>query len=432
LIEYAFKFEPAFDDVTQLFLKQTEAVAQQYWCTDENETRFILTQIEEKLPGSKNKTVHYEEAFVIVGSPEQPGKSLIYYFTDFGCPSSFIYDKITPKNITLSYLNENSDEDRTVDERVEDNVTDFKALTRNLLRATGVKAKVNQKPYPISVDSSQLDEEKEVHLKDDPRFLGGYEGGINRLSCNKESKMFAENSKNYKVSRSAPAGISERFFGYFRLEDGLLWCHNQEELSTQKGLVVELLKKAGEKLMKGEGVVSISLPVRIFEERSALERAGDLWTAGPKYLKLAALQNNNPVERFKLVMCFMIGGMYMVCPQRKPFNPILGETYQGYWPDGTKIYIEHISHHPPISYFLVEDVDGLYKFEGSYMYTAKLISLGNAVRGRQVGKNRVHFKDGTIIEYEFPFLRINGLIISKRTIQWEGSIKFVDEKNDIE
>lgn len=295
-----------------------------------------------------------------------------------------------------------------------------------------MKAKVNQKPYPVSADSSQMDEDKEIHLAQDERFLGGYQGGINRLSSNKETQRFYENPKNYRVSRSAPAGISERFIGYFRLEDGLLWCHNQEELSSQKGLVMELLKRAGEKLMKGEGVVSISLPVRIFEERSALERACDLWTLGPKYLKLAAIQNNNPLERFKLVMCFMIGGMHMVCPQRKPFNPILGETFQGYWPDGSKIYIEHISHHPPISYFLVEHVDGLYTFEGSYMYTAKLISLGNSVRGRQVGKNRIHFKDGTIIEYEFPFLRINGLIISKRTIQWEGSIKFVDEKNDIE
>jgi hypothetical protein len=33
-------------------------------------------------------------------------------------------------------------------------------------------------------------------------------------------------------------------------------------------------------------------------------------------------------------------------------NPIIGETLQGGYPDGTKIYCEQISHHPPISYFL--------------------------------------------------------------------------------
>eukprot|EP00343_Euplotes_focardii_P003461 CAMPEP_0205813780 /NCGR_PEP_ID=MMETSP0205-20121125/18569_1 /ASSEMBLY_ACC=CAM_ASM_000278 /TAXON_ID=36767 /ORGANISM="Euplotes focardii, Strain TN1" /LENGTH=233 /DNA_ID=CAMNT_0053096471 /DNA_START=1883 /DNA_END=2581 /DNA_ORIENTATION=- len=124
--------------------------------------------------------------------------------------------------------------------------------------------------------------------------------------------------------------------------------------------------------------------------------------------------------------------MYMVSQQKKPFNPILGETFQGYWPDGTKIYIEHISHHPPISYFQVEHVDGLYKYEGSYTYTAKLTNLGNSVRGRQVGINKITFIDGTVITYEFPFLKINGLMFNKRTIQWEGSIKFEDKKNNIE
>jgi len=53
------------------------------------------------------------------------------------------------------------------------------------------------------------------------------------------------------------------------------------------------------------------------------------------------------------------------------------------------------------------------------------------VRGRQVGINRIHFSDGTIIEYEYPFLKINGLMMGKRTIQWEGSILFNDDKNNI-
>lgn len=34
----------------------------------------------------------------------------------------------------------------------------------------------------------------------------------------------------------------------------------------------------------------------------------------------------------------------------KPFNPILGETYQG-WIAGCPVYCEQISHHPPISAF---------------------------------------------------------------------------------
>ena len=39
----------------------------------------------------------------------------------------------------------------------------------------------------------------------------------------------------------------------------------------------------------------------------------------------------------------------------KPFNPILGETFQAYYPDKTVINIEHTSHNPPVSHFFVED-----------------------------------------------------------------------------
>jgi len=50
----------------------------------------------------------------------------------------------------------------------------------------------------------------------------------------------------------------------------------------------------------------------------------------------------------------------MCTGQNKPFNPLLGETLQGHYDDGTTFYCEHTSHHPPISNFLVEDPDGLY------------------------------------------------------------------------
>jgi hypothetical protein len=36
----------------------------------------------------------------------------------------------------------------------------------------------------------------------------------------------------------------------------------------------------------------------------------------------------------------------------KPFNPILGETYQTFI-DGCPVYGEQISHHPPISSLLM-------------------------------------------------------------------------------
>jgi len=47
---------------------------------------------------------------------------------------------------------------------------------------------------------------------------------------------------------------------------------------------VDVVKRAGKTLMEGRGIVAISLPVRIFEKRSAIERMCDLWSTGPIYM----------------------------------------------------------------------------------------------------------------------------------------------------
>jgi hypothetical protein len=42
----------------------------------------------------------------------------------------------------------------------------------------------------------------------------------------------------------------------------------------------------------------------------------------------------------------------------------LGETFQAEFKDGTTIFLEHTSHHPPISNFLIEGKG--YKYYGRY------------------------------------------------------------------
>jgi hypothetical protein len=123
-------------------------------------------------------------------------------------------------------------------------------------------------------------------------------------------------------------------------------------LASQKGIIIELIKKAGRQLIEGKHVVGVSLPVRIFEPRSTLERMVDWWCTAPIYLTAAA-QTSDPVTRVKNVMAFVISCLHYGTRQLKPFNPILGETYQGEFSDGTQIFIEHTSHHPPIANFFV-------------------------------------------------------------------------------
>ncbi len=73
--------------------------------------------------------------------------------------------------------------------------------------------------------------------------------------------------------------------------------------------------------------------------------------AAQEYLDLLMNAGNttDPVERMKYVVTFAISGLCRQVSFHKPFNPILGETYQSKFPNGVEVYCEQISHHPPIS-----------------------------------------------------------------------------------
>lgn len=142
---------------------------------------------------------------------------------------------------------------------------------------------------------------------------------------------------------------------------------NKEEAKSQEGVILEIMGTVGSTIMRGEALIGISLPVRIFEPRSTLERLCDSWSLLPLYMANASCVTD-PLERMKLVISFAIGGLYLGTKQLKPFNPLLGETYQGHWIDGTSIEIEHISHHPPIASFYIENKDFKYRFTGNYEF----------------------------------------------------------------
>lgn len=90
----------------------------------------------------------------------------------------------------------------------------------------------------------------------------------------------------------------------------------------------------------------MSLPIKIFYPKSQIERFA-LTLCNLNSLHNAC-KETDPMEILKHVMSFMIGSLYYGLDIRKPFNPFLGETYEGYFDDGTKLYGEHILHDPPI------------------------------------------------------------------------------------
>jgi hypothetical protein len=103
--------------------------------------------------------------------------------------------------------------------------------------------------------------------------------------------------------------------------------------------------------MEGKPITQISLPVDIFCPYSNLERIASSMGLAPTFLTKAA-QVADPVEQMKLATCWFISHQITFIEMEKPFNPILGETFQG-WIHGCPIYMEQISHHPPIHTLLM-------------------------------------------------------------------------------
>lgn len=221
--------------------------------------------------------------------------------------------------------------------------------------------------------------------------------------------------------------IKEILIGMEFSKNGGLVCIDQEAINKQKGIVKEIIGSVIKNIASGLGAVSISLPVRIFEPRSAGERFIDKFSFANLFLNSAALLDN-PVERLKKVMAFAVSGLYLGAKQEKPFNPLLGETFQGTFPDGTEIYVEHTSHNPPRDHF---DIMGKgYRMWG-YIELDGTLSF-NTLTGEIRGSTFVYFnKGGQIIKFTQPKFKLGGMMTGDRTLNYEGEFEFRDQKNSL-
>ena len=68
-------------------------------------------------------------------------------------------------------------------------------------------------------------------------------------------------------------------------ETGGLLCTDEEQLSKQKGVLSHCVKQIAMNMLKGLSMSHMSLPIKIFEPRSSVQRICDLFSFAPKFLK---------------------------------------------------------------------------------------------------------------------------------------------------
>ncbi|THX89799.1 Oxysterol-binding protein [Aureobasidium pullulans] len=133
-------------------------------------------------------------------------------------------------------------------------------------------------------------------------------------------------------------------------------------------------------LRPGADLSRVTLPTFILEPRSMLERITNFMAHPEILLTLPGI--DDPVERFVAVTKFYLSGWHIKPPGvKKPLNPVLGETFTGYWdyPDNTRGYYisEQTSHHPPKSSYFFMAPEHHIRVDGTLKPRSRF--LGNSV-----------------------------------------------------
>ena len=244
----------------------------------------------------------------------------------------------------------------------------------------------------------------------------------------------------HKIKLSSPFPLALKYEEYIRkplqflqdycIRSNGMYCINTDIVNSQSGIFKECAFQLAKNLFKGS-VISLSLPIRIFEDQSMLEKYTNWWVNSPLILKPAG-KTTDPLESFKQVIIFSLSNLHFSASQLKPFNPLLGETLQMKMYDGTKIYMEHTSHHPCVSNFYIKDVDGDYTISGYYDMqpegTMKML-ITNYVYLLHKGRVSIFLK-GTNrkIDIQIPKLHFGGIVYGERCNFWEFCMKFEDRK----
>ena len=194
-----------------------------------------------------------------------------------------------------------------------------------------------------------------------------------------------------------------------------------------QGLVADIIIQ----LLKVPFGHHMCLNVRIFEPKCLEERLTNVFSYANKYLLMANDPQLDPYERFKIVITFIFSGLYIPAQQLKPFNPYVGETFQGELPNGAKVYCEQVTHKPLcIRFYMFYKSE--YKLYGYFNFSVRSEGLGSTMYVCQQGPCNVEFPQlNEKITFNVPEIKIvNARNENGRANLYNGALSFVDKKNN--
>lgn len=169
----------------------------------------------------------------------------------------------------------------------------------------------------------------------------------------------------------------------------------------------------------------ITMPIAFNEPLSFLQRITEYMEH--TYLINRACSLSDSIDRMQAVAAFAVSAVASQWDRTgKPFNPLLGETYELIREEqGFRLVSEQVSHHPPVSAFHAESLAGDFVFHGSIY--PKLKFWGKSVEAEPKGTITLELlKYGEAYTWSNPNCCVHNVILGKLWIEQYGTVEIIN------
>jgi len=238
-------------------------------------------------------------------------------------------------------------------------------------------------------------EEKEETLR--VENIGLFDG--KKLLLDKLHDKFVADVKKYNSEKTV---YTDEFRPSEANPKGGVDFNNKEITSLIRSSGGEIIKQVGKKILSGDfNLTTVSFPIKCMIPLSMIQSAARSLFQFPYFMHMAT--GKDELERFKYTLVASISGFFCSCFFLKPLNPVLGETYEALFSDGSKVFCEQSSHHPPVSHYEVIGPNNSYYLAGFSRYGSS--AWINSCGVNNSGKRFVRFPDGQQINFDFSRVR---------------------------
>lgn len=178
----------------------------------------------------------------------------------------------------------------------------------------------------------------------------------------------------------------------------------------------------------GKELTKITMPVHWNEPLSLLQRITEYMNYS--YLLRASPSLPDPMLRLQQVATFAVSALASNNDRMgKPFNPMLGETYQ-LEQDDFKVVCEQVCHHPPVSAFHAESAEKEFLFHGAIYPKVKF--WGKSIEFQPKGVLTVELPlTGEMFTWSNVNCVVHNIIVGTLWMEHTGTMEIVSHSNGL-